>query len=338
MSRWLATEGYLEAQIKANKNKLEKCFDTVVIDDQDLTLSNAASGHTSTIGLPSGGTGIFLAHNSVAVTGNQISFGLSNSSGTHDDTLYPAAWSSQIPDSLKTIVLDGSNIKGQRHDNSYSGSIPYANPSDVSNLQSDLSTVEADLQTLEGDVDSKCVKTLEIRDGVLKGKRMDGSFTGNIPVILTTTLDAANAALNYIKNTDLTTALSSYFLASDFASTLATYTSTGSLMPLAVLSDITQALGSYYDQTQSDARYVQQTELTSSYYNQTQSDARYVQQTDLSGYGYMTQTTTSSWTATGTTALSTLVHNKEPSCNWTKRVGSRPNKPYAQTNASKWDW
>ena len=128
MSRWLATEGNLEAQIKANKNKLEKCFDTVVLDDQDLTLSNAASGHSSTIGLPSGGTGVFLAHNSVSITGNQISFGLSTSSSTHDDTLYPAAWSSQIPDSLKTLVLDGSNIKGQRHDNSYSGSIPYANP------------------------------------------------------------------------------------------------------------------------------------------------------------------------------------------------------------------
>ena len=35
MSRWLATEGNVEAQIKANKNKLEKCFDT---DNQDLTL------------------------------------------------------------------------------------------------------------------------------------------------------------------------------------------------------------------------------------------------------------------------------------------------------------
>ena len=45
MSRWLATEGNLEAQIRANKNKLEKCFNTVVLDDQDLTLSNAASGH-----------------------------------------------------------------------------------------------------------------------------------------------------------------------------------------------------------------------------------------------------------------------------------------------------
>ncbi len=38
MSRWLATEGNVEAQIKANKNKLEKCFDTVVLDNQDLTL------------------------------------------------------------------------------------------------------------------------------------------------------------------------------------------------------------------------------------------------------------------------------------------------------------
>ena len=38
MSRWLATEGNVEAQINANKNKLEKCFDTVVLDNQDLTL------------------------------------------------------------------------------------------------------------------------------------------------------------------------------------------------------------------------------------------------------------------------------------------------------------
>ena len=37
MSRWLATEGNVEAQINANKNKLEKCFDTVVLDNQDLT-------------------------------------------------------------------------------------------------------------------------------------------------------------------------------------------------------------------------------------------------------------------------------------------------------------
>ena len=38
MSRWLATEGNVEAQINANKNKLEKCFDTVVLDNQDLIL------------------------------------------------------------------------------------------------------------------------------------------------------------------------------------------------------------------------------------------------------------------------------------------------------------
>ena len=49
MSRWLATEGNLEAQIKVTKTT-GKCFDTVVVDDQDLTPVNAASGHTSTIG------------------------------------------------------------------------------------------------------------------------------------------------------------------------------------------------------------------------------------------------------------------------------------------------
>jgi len=234
-SRWLATEGNLESEIAANKSKLNKCFDTVVLDDQDLILSNQSSGHSSTIGLPTGsGTGVFLAHNSVQVTGNQISFGLSNSSGTHDDTLYPAAWSSQIPDSLKTIVVDGSNIRGKRHDNSFSGSIPYADPSDVTTLQSEMNTVETDLQALEGEVDSKCLKSLEMKNGVLKGKRMNGDFTGNIPVILTSTLDAATAALNYIKNSDLTTALSSYY---DQATSDSRYVNTSDLAT--EISDLT---------------------------------------------------------------------------------------------------
>lgn len=57
--------------------------------------------------------------------------------------------------------------------------------------------------------------------------------------------------------------LSSYFQTSNFESTLAGYTNTGSLAvpgpwsTLAVLSDITNELGSYYDKTDSDARYVQ---------------------------------------------------------------------------------
>ena len=267
-SRWLATEGNLESEIAANKSKLNKCFDTVVLDDQDLILSNESSGHTSTIGLPTGsGTGVFLAHNSVQVTGNQISFGLSNSSSTHDDTLYPAAWSSQIPDSLKTIVVDGSNIRGKRHDNSFSGSIPYADPSDVTTLQSEMNTVETDLQALEGEVDSKCLKSLEMKSGVLKGKRMDGSFTGNIPVILTSTLDAATAALNYIKSSDLTSALTSYY---DQATSDSRYVNTSDLateisdltyqtlaqiqaMGFSTSSDITSSLTNHYTKNETDS-------------------------------------------------------------------------------------
>ena len=57
--------------------------------------------------------------------------------------------------------------------------------------------------------------------------------------------------------------LSGYFQTADFASTLATYTSTGSLAPLALLSDITSALGSYYNQTEINT-------LFTSYYTQTE--------------------------------------------------------------------
>ena len=180
-SRWLNTDGQndfeLEQDIAANRNKLAKCFDTIILDNLNLTLSNEASGHSETIGLPSGSSGVFTAHNSVGTAGREITFGLSTG-GSHSAYMYPSNWEVDIGNSIKTIVLDGTSIRAKRHDDSLVGGIEWADPTDVSTLQSDLSTVEADLQTLEGEVDSKCVKTLEIRDGVLKGKRMDGSFTG----------------------------------------------------------------------------------------------------------------------------------------------------------------
>ena len=304
------------------ENKIDECFNHVTVSGSDLVLSNTDSNISASVGLPSGGSSVFTAHNSVNVTNNTIEFGLSTG-GTQSETLFPSAWLSQVPASIKGIEVDNGQIKVKRQDDVLIGSIPYADPADVADLQNDL----ADTNT---NIEEKCLKTIQMRDGVLKGKRVDGSFSGSVDVVLHSTLDTAVSALNYVKNT--TSNLTNYLLTADFASTLATYTSTGSLMPLAVLSDITSALSSYYDQTESDARYVQQSDLTSSYYDQTQSDARYVEQTDLGGFGYMTQTTTSSWTGTGTTTLSTVVHNKEPSCNWSKRVGLRANKPYAQAN------
>ena len=300
-SRWLNTDEAhsLEQEVTANRNKLAKCFDTVILDNLNLTLSNESSGHSETIGLPSGGSGVFTAHNSVSTTGREITFGLSTG-GSQSAYMYPSNWEVDIGNSIKTIVLDGTSIRAKRHDDSLVGGIAWADPTDVSNLQSDLSTVEADLQNLEGEVDSKCVKTLEIRDGVLKGKRMDGSFTGNIPVILTTTLDAATAALNYIKNTDLTT-----------------------------------ALANYNDEATSDSRYVNTSDLNTAvanlgYQTLTQIQALgFALSSDLTSY--LTKTTTSTWTST-VQSLSTEVHNKETPCNYTKRIGLQPNKPYAQAN------
>ena len=87
-SRWLNSNGTgdfeLEQEIASNRNKLAKCYDHVILDGQDLILSNELSGVSATIGLPSGGSGSgsFTAHNSVFTTGRQIIFGLSTG-GNH---------------------------------------------------------------------------------------------------------------------------------------------------------------------------------------------------------------------------------------------------------------
>ena len=58
-------------------------------------------------------------------------------------------------------------------------------------LEDDVSDLQNNLQNLEDDVNEKCVQTIEIKDGVLKAKRMDDSFTGSVDVILSSTLNAA---------------------------------------------------------------------------------------------------------------------------------------------------
>ena len=268
-SRWLNTDGQndfeLEQEVTANRNKLAKCFDTVILDNLNLTLSNEASGHTETVGLPSGSSGTFTAHNSVSTAGREITFGLSTG-GSQSAYMYPSNWEVDIGNSIKTIVLDGTNIRAKRHDDSLTGSIAWANPTDVSNLQSDLSNVETDLQTLESEVDSKALKSLEMKNGVLKGKRMNGDFTGNIDVVLTSTLDAENASLNYIKSSDLTTALSSYY---DQSTSDTRYVNTSDLstdvadlgyqtltqiqgLGFSTSSDVTSSLTNYYTKNETD--------------------------------------------------------------------------------------
>jgi len=220
----------------------------------------------------------------------------------------PSNWESDIENSIKTIILDGTSIRAKRHDDSLTGEIAWANPTDVSTLQTDL-------QDLEDDVNDKCVKTIEIKDGVLKGKRMDGSFTGNVDVILSTTLNAA---------------VSSY-LSTTLYKTLTELETLG----YKTLTEL-QALG-----------YKTLTELQTFGYK-TLSELQtlgYYTLSQIQALNYVTKTTSSSWTSNAFISLSTDTHNQEVSCNFSKRSGLKANNPslndYAQANAANielWDF
>ena len=141
------------------EDKIDECFNHVTVSGSDLVLSNTDSNISASVGLPSSGSSVFTAHNSVTVTNNTIEFGLSTG-GTESETLFPSAWLSQVPASIKGIELDNGEIKVKRQDDVLIGSIPYADPDDVTDLQNDLADTNTNMTELEDKLEEKCLKTI----------------------------------------------------------------------------------------------------------------------------------------------------------------------------------